>query len=59
MRHPRTCSTPEGGSRFEDVEVELAPVAFVPGNPPLDLSTPRTATVAHVNEHSKRGHFEH
>jgi hypothetical protein len=46
MRHPQTCSTPEGGSRFEDVEVELTPVAFVPGNPPLDLAAPRTATVA-------------
>lgn len=46
MKYARTYSTPEGGSRFEDVEVELAPVAFVPGNPPLDLAAPRTATVA-------------
>jgi hypothetical protein len=37
MRHARTCATPDGGSRFEDVEVEFKPVAFIPGNPPLDL----------------------
>jgi len=45
MKHARTYSTPEGGSRFEDVEVE-PPVAFIPGNPPLDLSAPCTVTVA-------------
>jgi hypothetical protein len=46
MRIARTCATPDGGSRFDDVEVEFKPVKFVPGNPPLDLSEPRVATAA-------------
>jgi hypothetical protein len=46
MRHARTYATLDGGSRFEDVEVEFKPVPFIPGNPPLDLSEPRSATAA-------------
>ncbi len=44
MKYPSIVATPEGGSRFENVDVDLKPVAFVPGNPPVDVSAPRTAS---------------
>jgi hypothetical protein len=43
MKHVRTVVTPDGGSRFEDVEVEFDPVAFIPGNPSVNLSAARPA----------------
>lgn len=46
MKHARTVATSDGGSRFEDVEVAFSPVAFIPGNPSVDLSAPRPANVA-------------
>jgi hypothetical protein len=44
MRFPRTYTDADGGSHFDEVEEALAPIAFVPTNPPLGLSSPRAAT---------------
>ena len=41
---PRTYADPDGGSHFGDVEEALTPVAFVPTNPPLGLTSARSAT---------------
>jgi hypothetical protein len=43
-RFPRTYADADGGSHFDTVEDALAPTAFVPTNPPLELSAPRSAT---------------
>jgi hypothetical protein len=44
MRFPRTYADTDGGSHFDEVDEAFAPIAFVPTNPPLSVSTPRTAT---------------
>ena len=46
VRSPRTYADAEGASHFEEVEDVLTPTAFVPTNPPLELSVPRAATAA-------------
>lgn len=46
MHYLRLYSDPTGESHFEDVVVELHPVEYVPGKPPVDLSAPHPATGA-------------
>jgi quercetin dioxygenase-like cupin family protein len=42
MRYPRTYADAAGESHFGDVEEAMAATAFVPTNPPLGLSAPRS-----------------
>jgi hypothetical protein len=44
MRYLRLYTGPDGGSHFEDTDVMLAPVEFIPGRPRVDLSPPASAT---------------
>ncbi len=38
MRYVRIVAGPNGESHFDEVEVSLPPVAFVPGRPPVGLA---------------------
>jgi hypothetical protein len=44
MRYLRLYTGPDGESHFEDTDVVLAPVEFIPGRPRVDLSPPSSAT---------------
>ena len=44
MRYLRLYTGPDGESHFEDTDVALAPVEFIPGRPRVDLSPPSAAT---------------
>ena len=44
MQYVRIYTDSEGGSRFEDLEVELAEVNFAPPAPPVQLSAYTSAT---------------
>lgn len=40
VRHLRTVSTADGGSRFAELDIELAPEVFAPPAAPFDVSEP-------------------
>lgn len=44
MRYPRLYTDTDGVSRFEDVEVDVPLVEYLPGEPMLGLASPRAAT---------------
>jgi hypothetical protein len=44
MRYLRLYAGVDGESHFEDTDVALAPVEFIPGRPRVDLSPPSAAT---------------
>jgi hypothetical protein len=44
LTHARLYATPEGESRWEDIDAALSPMDFAPPAPPLHLSNPRNAT---------------
>jgi hypothetical protein len=44
MQYPRLYAGRDGVSRFEDVEVNLPLVEYLPGEPMLGLAQPRAAT---------------
>ena len=44
MKYPRLYAGTDGVSHFEDVEVDLPPVEYLPGEPMLGLAQPRAAT---------------
>jgi hypothetical protein len=45
MKYLRSYTSPDGESHFEDLETEqLAPLEFIPGMPPMDVSAARPAT---------------
>ena len=44
MRYLRLYTGSVGESHFEDTDVVLAPVEFIPGRPRVDLSPPASAT---------------
>jgi hypothetical protein len=44
MQYLRLYTGPDGASHFEDVDVEMHPVEFIPGRTLVNLSTPHPVT---------------